>query len=220
METVVEIEGILNNQPLTYASTDISDPEPLTPAHLIYGRRIISAPHPVEDSDESTDPSYLTDQDMRKATSRYSKLIQHFWIRWRNEYLTAFREFHKATGNNRQVIRKGDVVVVHDDIPRLHWKFAVVDELIKGNDGPIRSAYVSTAGHKTNRPITKLYPLEVVSSETEENSNQTLIEENNADQGPNSDDHPRPKRAAATKANARITQWTDMLCCPRRKSNK
>ena len=86
LETVVvEIEGMLNNRPLTYMSSDISDPEPLTPAHLIYGRRIVSVPHPVEDPDENADPSHLSDQDMRKVTSRHSKLIQQFWVQWRKK---------------------------------------------------------------------------------------------------------------------------------------
>ena len=79
----------------------------------------------------------------------------------------ALREFHKATGNNRRVIKKGDVVVVHDDCPRLQWKLAVVDDLVEENDGLIRSAHISTANHKTSRPITtritRLYPLEIVS---------------------------------------------------------
>ena len=210
LETVVvEIEGMLNDRPLTYVSSDISDPEPLTPAHLIYGRRIVSVPHPVEDPDEDADPSYLSDQDMRKATSRHSKLIQQFWVRWRREYLTALREFHKTTGNNRQVIKRGDVVVVHDDTPRLHWKLAVVDDLVKGNDGLIRSAHISTANHKTSRPITRLYPLEVVSSENGESANH--------EPSPVSSDskiRPRSKRAAATKAMDRIAEWTDTLCCP------
>ena len=56
---MVEIEGILNDRPLTYVLPDISDPEPLTSAHLIYGRRIVSAPHPVEDPDENADLTYL-----------------------------------------------------------------------------------------------------------------------------------------------------------------
>ena len=210
LETVVvEIEGMLNDRPLIYVSSDISDPEPLTPAHLIYGRRIVSVPHPVEDPDENADPFYLSDQDMRKVISRHSKLIQQFWVRWRKEYLTALHEFHKTTGNNRQVIKKGDVVVVHDDTPRLHWKLAVVDDLVKGNDGLIRSAHISTANHKTNRPITRLYPLEVVSSENRESADR--------ERRPTSSDseiRPRSKRAAAAKAMNRISEWTDTLCCP------
>ena len=31
---VVEIEAVLNDRPLTYQSTDIMNPEPLTPSHL------------------------------------------------------------------------------------------------------------------------------------------------------------------------------------------
>ena len=55
---IVEIEAVLNDRPLTYVSSDMSDPEPLTPAHLLYGRRIISLPYPRMDKDENDDPSY------------------------------------------------------------------------------------------------------------------------------------------------------------------
>jgi len=41
---LVEVEGTLNARPLTYVSLD--DPEePLTPSHLMYGRRILSLPN-------------------------------------------------------------------------------------------------------------------------------------------------------------------------------
>ena len=40
---LVEVEGTVNSRPLTYVSSD--DPgEPLTPSHLMYGRRILSLP--------------------------------------------------------------------------------------------------------------------------------------------------------------------------------
>ena len=35
---VIKIEAVLNDRPITYVSSDVSDPEPLTPAHLLYGR--------------------------------------------------------------------------------------------------------------------------------------------------------------------------------------
>ena len=34
---IVEVEAILNDRPLTYLSSDVTDPQPLTPSHLIYG---------------------------------------------------------------------------------------------------------------------------------------------------------------------------------------
>ena len=41
LQTIVtEVEAVLNDRPMTYISDDITDPEPLTPAHLLHGRRI------------------------------------------------------------------------------------------------------------------------------------------------------------------------------------
>ena len=41
LETIiVEIEAMLNDRPLTYVSSDLSDPEPLTPSQLLYDRRL------------------------------------------------------------------------------------------------------------------------------------------------------------------------------------
>ena len=40
---------------------------------------------------------------------------------------------------NEQCIKFGDVVLVHDDIPRVRWKMAVVEQLIQGKDGYTRA---------------------------------------------------------------------------------
>lgn len=42
---IVKVEALLNDHTLTYASSDIKDPESVTPAHLLYERRIIPLPH-------------------------------------------------------------------------------------------------------------------------------------------------------------------------------
>jgi len=34
---IVEIEAVLNNRPLTYVLSDLNDPEPLTPSHMLCG---------------------------------------------------------------------------------------------------------------------------------------------------------------------------------------
>ena len=41
---IVEVEALLNNRPLTYISDDISDPDPLTLAHMLHGRRLTRLP--------------------------------------------------------------------------------------------------------------------------------------------------------------------------------
>lgn len=38
---------------------------------------------------------------------------------------------------------------------------AVIEELIKGNDGLVRAANIRTAAGRTNRAVTRLVPLEV-----------------------------------------------------------
>ena len=157
---VVEIEASLNDRPLTYVSAEVDDIEPLTPAHLVYGRRITSLPHP--HSDDFDDPDYkVSASTMRKQLTNHTRLLQSFQLRWRREYLTALREFHRTTGSNNQRIKIGEVVLIHDDGPRIHWRLGVVESLITGNDGLVKAANVRTSTHTTSRPITRLYPLEV-----------------------------------------------------------
>lgn len=42
---IVEAPAVLNDQPLTYTSSEINDTQPLTPGHLLYGRKIIRLPY-------------------------------------------------------------------------------------------------------------------------------------------------------------------------------
>ena len=157
---VVEVEAMLNDRPLTYVSSDITDPKPLTPSHLLYGRRILSVPYPLDDAEEIEDPTYTSGDNVRKQADRQGQLIRHFWSRWKKEYLTSLREFNKLkVGSNKQIIKRGDIVIVHDDKPRLQWKLAIVEDLIEGNDGLVQAAHVRTENCCTTRPIIKLYPL-------------------------------------------------------------
>ena len=155
---VTEIEGVMNDRPLTYVTSDAADPDPLTPAHLLYGRRITTLPH----RDDEPEPQMTTQSDVTKRARFQTQLINHFRERWRHEYLTSLRQYHQTTGNNKQTIKVGDVVQIYDETPRLQWKLATIQELITGNDGYTRAAMIRTcSGLITSRPITKLYPLEV-----------------------------------------------------------
>ena len=142
---VVEVEAILNDRPITYTSTDLTDPEPLCPSHLLYGRRIVSLPYPQVSAEDITDPDYMTAPIIREAFTHQLQILQHFQGRWKQEYLTALREFYKVKGTCApQAIKVGDVVLIHDNLPRRSWKMAVITELIKGNDGYVRAAEVRT----------------------------------------------------------------------------
>ena len=207
----VEVEAILNDRPLTYASSDINDPQPITPAHLLHGRRIVPLPHSTVQMDEISDPDFGDTSELRRRAKAQAIVMEHFWSRWKHEYLTTLREAHRTTGDNMQQVRVGDVVQVHDDTKRVNWRLAVIEAVHKGADGLIRSADIRTATGKTNRPIARLYPLEVSSAEKPVNSPQ-----HNGQSEYHTVDVPssRPVRQAAQRGQQKVKEWISSLCGP------
>ena len=85
----------------------------------------------------------------------------------------------------------------------------MIKGLIKGNDRYVRVAEVKTNSGRTNRPISKLYPLEISTDEDE-----TVTELKNDD-----DEHPplmtqRPIRCSAAKAKENISEWSKEIVGP------
>ena len=115
-------------------------------------------------------------------------MLDHFWGRWRKEYLSYLRENQKSTHRRRtETAKLHDVVIVYDEKePRHLWRIGKIVLLITSEDGKIRGAEVKIG--KTNsiirRPVNKLYPL--VTNTEEETVDNTPF---NA--------HNRPKRNAA-----------------------
>ena len=206
---VVEIEAILNDRPLTYVSSDVKDEQPLTPSNLLYGRRIASLPNESLEEDKLIDPSFNGNVEIQRNAKRLTLLLQHFYRRWRQEYLTSLREFHKNTGTDIETIKILDIVQVHADNSRLTWKLAVVESLIRGRDGYVRSANIRTTSGKTNRTIGKLYPLEIAATTSEQDH---AVKD--CSQEANIQNDLRPKRTASHEAAERIKKWTQEQHAP------
>ena len=90
----------------------------LIPAHLLHGCRITCLPHQEVEIDELTDPTYGEASQFCKRARLQATVLSDFKKRWRHEYLTSLREYHKASGENHQAVKKGDVVIVHNDTAR------------------------------------------------------------------------------------------------------
>ena len=193
---LVEIEGVLNSRPLTYQYPD-SLTEPLTPSHLVTGRRLLQLPTGGEGNDEDEEDFYQRDK-LHKRSSYISKLLDHYWNRWKHEYLVDLREHHrvKKCHQKLQQINVGDVVTIQDENRknRSFWRLGKVLELLIGRDNVTRGAKLLLAnGNRIERPIQKLYPLEVSKGNLE------IADHNVPDQ--DHDTPPgRPKRAAAVVA--------------------
>jgi hypothetical protein len=98
--------------------------------------------------------------------------LEHFWKRWRSEYLwTQLREHHKPGKKHSLEVQVGDVVLIEEDnVKRLNWPIAVIESLLRGNDGNVRAATVrmfNKAGKiaTTRRAVQRLYPVEVKDTE-------------------------------------------------------
>ena len=112
------------------------------------------------EEDEVVDLAFGENTDIQKRVKQLASAQQHFRSRWKHEYLTSLHEFHKTTGNNRQNIAVGNVLVHHDS-KRIYWKLAIVDSLIYGKENLVRAANIRTTNGTTNQAITRLYPLEI-----------------------------------------------------------
>lgn len=173
LTTVVEIEAVINSRPLSYVSaTDCK--EPLTPSHLIVGRRILSLPDHLGYIYVCEDPD---DENFEVNTSQLTRrmkhlvgILNHFWKRWRSEYLSELRENHHYVAKKTFLpphVTEGDVVTVRDNaLPRGLWKLGRIQESFAGGDNLPRSALVRVATRDRQhtflrRPLQQLYPLEI-----------------------------------------------------------
>ena len=166
---LTEVEGVLNSRPLTYGNEELG--EPLTPAHLMIGRRILDRPNPVEF------PGFkdMKHADVTRRAKHLHTVLNHFRSRFRREYLTELRE-HQNTKKPKsgEKVSVGDVVTIFEEkLPRQGWRMGRVERLLQGKDGQIRSAVVRVhqGGQKSTlfrRPLRKLYPVELNENEEED----------------------------------------------------
>ena len=97
-------------------------------------------------------------------------------------------------------IKEGDIVSVQDEGRHncILWRLGRVTKLIKGQDNVIRGAKIVLANKQwIERPVEKLYPLEVSANEL-----QPTLKDPSIDKSELKSD--RPKRAAAVIASERI----------------
>ena len=220
---IVEVEAIINSRPLTVMSSDDTE-EPLTPSHLMVGRRLLSLPNNLDYSDPDDEDYEVTGDVLKKRAKHLDRTLNHFWRRWRKDYLVELRESHRTqgAGSMSTSAKPGDVVVVYDeDAHRGFWKYAVIEKLIVGNDGLARGAVLRLSdkdGRRTTlqRPLQKLYPLEVTASnlpvrttDSQEATSQSTGTSPSDSEHSRSSSSQRPCRSSAAVSRARWKSIVD-----------
>ncbi|KAJ8719806.1 hypothetical protein PYW08_011981 [Mythimna loreyi] len=108
---LTQVEAILNSRPITALNSDPTDFTPLTPAHFLIGRPLVSVPHP-----------QLTER--ITSLERYKRIEfvkQHFWKRFSNEYITTLQQKTKWSTASSE-LKLGSLVLIKDKtLPPLRW---------------------------------------------------------------------------------------------------
>ena len=147
---LVEVEALLNSKPLTYVSSDIADPDPITPFMLLMGRR-----------DHAPVQVVYPDRDVlsRRRWRQCQALMQRFWREFVQSYLSAMQARQKWHSENDN-LSIGDVVLMVDPQQRrASWPLAKVTEVLPGADKRVRIVRVQVGDRIYTRPVARLIRL-------------------------------------------------------------
>ena len=154
---LAEAASIVNNTPLSTASSDPNDPIPITPAMILLQR----------DDRNFTGQEEFSERDLLSYGPRRWRRIQYvadlFWQRWHSEYLQSLTTRKKWTVPRRS-LTVGDIVLIKDQgLKRNYWPMGKVKTVKTSQDGRVRSATITIACNQlqqTNkeceRPISQL----------------------------------------------------------------
>lgn len=145
-----QVEATLNSRLLSAMSSDPNDFRPLTAGHFLTMGPTVTIPAPPEP------PNLGVSSSPRNRWTLIQQITQHFWTRWRNEYLHTLQERLKWT-HQAANLQPNDLVIIKEPTPPLTWVTARIVEVYPGTDGVVRVAKVQTASGKLLiRPVVKL----------------------------------------------------------------
>lgn len=147
---LIQIEAILNSRPLCKLSDDDNEFAYLSPAHFLIGDSLLSFPE--------VDLLNVSDNRL-KLWERITKIRQHFWSLFYNQYLSTLQNRKKWTSAIPNLQVDTLVLVREDNVSPLNWVLARVVEIHMGKDNLVRSATVKTKTGVFKRPVNKLCPL-------------------------------------------------------------
>ncbi|XP_055589653.1 uncharacterized protein LOC129741866 [Uranotaenia lowii] len=144
---LVQVENCLNSRPITALTDDPGNLQPLTPGHFLIGEPF----QQLSERDYSEVPMNRLNQ-----SQVIQKKLQHFWDRWRTEYLTQLQGRYKRWKSPVEITVGKLVIIKDDNLPPCRWKMGRVEKLHPGCDGVVRVVTLKTATGPSTRPVEKL----------------------------------------------------------------
>ena len=146
---LLEIEGAVNERPLTYVSEEPGSFSPLRPVDFLNLKQPLGAPW-VDSTADS----------LSRRWKHTLKISSDLVKRWYNEYLPTLRQWRYGSTAGIQP-KIGDIALLSEG-PKSKGQFTLVRivALHPGKDGYVRVATVLLRGRPTRRLIRMLYPFE------------------------------------------------------------
>ena len=137
---------------MTYVYDDVEGTSyALSPAHLIYGRRITG------NQNQECYEVVSTHESLTKRARHHRCLLKQFTKRWRREYLTSLRENSRKVSSKEPHVKVEDLVILKNDgTARCFWKIAKIAKLIEGKDGKTWAAEIRVMGSNDSRSVITL----------------------------------------------------------------
>ena len=118
-------------------------------SHLtsLTGKRTMSMsiPDGISTDQDWDDDIQITIPEFSRRMRHLNSVLNHFWKRWKGEYLLELQESHRYGSSGAQTtISAGDIVLVHDDVPWVSWRLAKVEVVIEWdshNRGAVEQLY-------------------------------------------------------------------------------
>ncbi|XP_061729961.1 uncharacterized protein LOC133534733 [Cydia pomonella] len=146
------VEAVMNSRPLCPLSSDPADLSVLTPGSFLIGEPLVALPeYPYTEVKESRLSQF----------QRIQKMTQHFWIRFKNEYLHTLQQRYKWTSHTEPPKLNDLVLIKEDNLVALNWRRGRIVRLLPAKDGIVRVVEVKTQNGVLLRPVSKLCRLPI-----------------------------------------------------------
>ncbi|XP_021324376.1 uncharacterized protein [Danio rerio] len=147
---LIEVEAILNAKPLGYVSSDLADPDPVTPNYLLMGRPDVSLPQVI----------YPESEILSRKRWRHSQVLaDQFWTSFIKNYLPTLQQRQKWMTDTSNLTPGTVVMIIDHQLPRALWPVGKVVTTYLGLDGRVRSATIEVKNKQYHRPVARLITL-------------------------------------------------------------